>query len=99
MDLSDTCVKELQAVVDGEVIRRTAKLKDRLRGVEKDRAKIQQECRDVRNQLEIEQGAVKLAGEMTVRLEQELRETKASEKALKTALVELTPNEKEGVKA
>ncbi len=94
MELSDKCVKELQVVVDAEVKRRTDKLKQRVAGIEKDRAKIQQECADVRRQFETEQTGRKQAEGRITNLDQELRESKASEKALKTALAE-----KEEVKA
>lgn len=88
MELSDKCMKELQAVVDGEVKQRTGKLRQRVTGVEADRDKIRQERDDVRRQFETEQEARKQAEGRAAKLEKELRESVASEKALKTALAE-----------
>lgn len=94
MELSEKCVKEVQKTVDDEVSRRTKKLKERVAGIEQDRNKMRQERDDVRRQFEKEQAERKTVESRLAKLEQELRESKASEKALKTALAD-----KEEVKA
>ena len=88
MELSDKCKKELQAAVDEEVKRQTVKMKDRLRGIEKTRDTAVQECESVRRQLKIERKDKEAALARVESMEQELREAKASERALKKALAE-----------
>ncbi len=86
MELSDKCGKELQVAVDAEVKRQTVKLKQRAAGLEKDRDKMRQERDDVRAAFVQEQVNAKNLNDHVGRLEQQLRESLASEKALKTAL-------------
>lgn len=88
MELSDKCTKELQAAVDDEVKRRTDKLRKRVTGIATERDKIRRERDDVRRQFETEQAGRKQAESRVTLLEKELRESVASEKALKTALAE-----------
>ncbi len=88
MELSEKCGKELQAAVDAEVKRQTAKMKDRLRGIEKVRVTAVQECESVRRQLKIERKDKEAALARVEKMEQELREAQAAEKALRSALAE-----------
>lgn len=99
MELSEKCGKEIQVAVDAEVKRQTSKMKMRMAGLEKDRDKIRRERDDVRASLVQVQARGKNLDALVESLEHRLHEARASEKALKTALAEATPNEKEAVAA
>lgn len=96
MDLSDSCVKDLQTAVDLEVRRQTIKMKTRMASLENNARKQQQNADNLKRELESAQKTnVGLVGRVEG-LEDELHRAKATLEALQDQLAARTPRETAG---